>query len=97
MLFTINNSSITSNSFDSLLRIAPSGTPILFYEDGAFNTKEGARDSKKVKDALVEHPIYVIDADVEARGIKQIIKGIKVIGFDGFVELIEENEMVPWL
>lgn len=97
MLFTINNSSITSNSFDSLLRIAPPGTPILFYEDGAFNAKEGARDSNKVKDALAEHPIYVIDADVEARGIKEIIVGIKVIGFDGFVELVEENEMVPWL
>jgi sulfur relay protein TusB/DsrH len=97
MLFTINNSSITSNSFDSLLRIAPSGTPILFYEDGAFNVKDGARDSTKVKDALAEHPMYVIDADLEARGVKEIIEGIKVIGYDGFVKLIEENEMVPWL
>ena len=54
-------------------------------------------DASKVKAALNDHPIYVIDADVEARGIKNIIAGIKVIGFDGFVELIEENEMVPWL
>ena len=97
MLFTVNKPSITSNSFDSLLRIAPPNAPILFYEDGAFIAKEGSIDSSKVKKALDNHPIYVIDADVEARGVKNIIEGIKVIGFDGFVELIDENEMVPWL
>jgi tRNA 2-thiouridine synthesizing protein B len=97
MLFTVNKSSITSNSFDSLLRIAPPNAPILFYEDGAFIAKEGTIDSGKVKQALADHPIYVIDADVEARGVTNIIDGIQVIGFNGFVELIEENEMVPWL
>ena len=97
MLFTVNKSSITSNSFASLLRIAPQNAPILFYEDGAFIAKDGTVDADKVKAALDDHPIYVIDADVEARGIKNIISGIKVIGFDGFVDLIEENEMVPWL
>ena len=97
MLYTINNSSITSNSFDSLLRIAPSGSPILFYEDGAFNALAGSRDSEKIKNALADHPMYVIDADVEARGLKKLINGIKVIGYDGFVELIEQNDMVSWL
>ena len=39
----------------------------------------------------------LIDADVEARGVKKIISGIQVIGYDGFVELVEEHEVVPWL
>ena len=97
MLFTLNNSSITSNSLDSLLRIAPSGTPILLYEDGVFSAMEGTRDSEKVKNALNDHPIYALDADVEARGLKNLIKGIKMISYDGFVELVEENDIVPWL
>jgi len=97
MLFTLNNSSITSNSLDSLLRIAPSGTPILLYEDGVFSAMEGTRDSEKVKNALNDHPIYALDADVEARGLKNLIKGIKMISYDGFVELVEENDVVPWL
>ncbi len=97
MLFTVNNSSITSDSLDSLLRIAPSGAPILLYEDGVFSAMEGTRDSKKVKNALEDHPIYALDADVEARGLKRLIKGIKMISYDGFVELVEENDVVPWL
>ncbi len=97
MLFTVNDSSLTSDSLDSLLRIAPSGTPILLYEDGVFSTMEGARDSKKVKNALKDHPIYALDADVEARGLKRLIKGIKIISYDGFVELVEKNDVVPWL
>jgi sulfur relay protein TusB/DsrH len=97
MLYTINNSSLTSSSLDSLLRIAPPGNPILFYEDGVYNAVEGARDTQKVKDTLEKHPIFALDADLEARGIKRMIKGIKVISYDGFVELVEENDVVPWL
>ena len=80
-----------------LLRIAPSGTPILLYEDGVFSAMEGTRDSEKVKNALNDHPVYALDADVEARGLKKLIKGIKMISYDGFVELVEENDVVPWL
>jgi len=97
MLFTLNDSSLTSNSLDSLLRIAPSGAPILLYEDGVFSAMEGTRDSQKMINALKDHPIYALDADVEARGLKNIIKGIKVISYDGFVGLVEENDVVPWL
>jgi len=97
MLFTVNNSSITSDSLDSLLRIAPPGAPILLYEDGVFSAMEGTRDSKKVKNVLKDHPIYALDADVEARGLKNLIQGIKMISYDGFVELVEENDVVPWL
>ena len=97
MLFTVNDSSLTSDSLDSLLRIAPSGAPILLYEDGVFSAMEGTRDSKKVKNALKDHPIYALDADVEARALKRLIKGIKIISYDGFVELVEKNDVVPWL
>jgi len=97
MLFTVNKPSLTSNSLDSLLRIAPSGTPILLYEDGVFIAKDGAKDTPKVKAALGEHPIYAIDADLEARGINIVIEGIKVISYDGFVELVEKNDVAPWL
>lgn len=97
MLYTINNSSLTSSSLDSLLRIVPSGSPILFYEDGVYNAMEGARDAQKVKGALKDHKVFALDADIEARGIKRLIQGIKIIGYDGFVKLVEENDVVPWL
>jgi sulfur relay protein TusB/DsrH len=97
MLYTVNNSSITSNSLDSLLRIIPKGSPILFYEDGVLNAVDGSCDQDKVSDALKDHPVYALDADLEARGIKKIIFGIQVIGYDGFVGLVEEHDVAPWL
>ena len=97
MLYTINNSSITSNSLDSLLRIIPQGSPILFYEDGVYNAVIGARDEQKIVSATNNQPIYALKADIEARGLKNLIKEIKVINYEGFVELVEAHDVVPWL
>jgi tRNA 2-thiouridine synthesizing protein B len=97
MLFTVNHPSLTTNSLDSVLRIAPSGTPIVLIEDGVFIAKDGARDESKIKAALKDHPFYAINADLEARGVSKVIEGIKIISYDGFVELVEEHEVVPWL
>lgn len=97
MLYTINNSSITSNALDSLLRIIPDGEMILFYEDGVYNAVKGSRDAHKVAQAAAKHAVYAIDADLEARGITAILPEVKVIGYDGFVDLVEEHDLVPWL
>jgi sulfur relay protein TusB/DsrH len=57
----------------------------------------GARSATTVTTAMGEHPIYALDADLEARGIGNVIDGIRVIGFDGFVELVEQHDVAPWL
>jgi len=97
MLFTVNHSSMTSKSFDSLLKILPAGSPILFFEDGVYNALAGSSSEVHVKEALKTNPIFALDADIEARGLKGIIEGIKKIGYDGFVELVEKHDMVPWI
>jgi sulfur relay protein TusB/DsrH len=97
MLFTVNKPSLTSNSLDSVLRIAPKDSPILLYEDGVYIAKDGARDAPKIRTALKDHPIFALDVDLEARGISQVLEGVTVISYDGFVELVEKNEVVPWL
>ena len=40
---------------------------------------------------------YALDADMEARGVRKAIEGIQVIGFEGFVELVEQHDVAPWL
>ncbi len=97
MLFTLNTPALTTNSLDSLLHVAPAGALILLYEDGVYAAMEGAASADKVKAALKDHPLYALDADIEARGLKAIITGIKIINYDGFVELVEQHEVVPWL
>jgi len=97
MLYTVNKSPLGANSLSSALRIAQAGSPVLLYEDGVYAAMPGARSASAVTMALAEHPIYALDADLEARGIDKVLEGIRVIGFDGFVELVEQHEVAPWL
>ena len=97
MLFTVNNSTLTTNDLNSLLLISPSGSPILLYEDGVYSAAAGTRHADNVKTALQSHPIYALEADLSARGIKNLIEGIQVINYDGFVELVEQHNVIPWL
>ena len=97
MLYTINKSPLSTTNLASALRIAPAGAPILLYEDGVYAAMPGASSAAAVQDALASHPIYALDADLEARGIASIMDGIQVIGYDGFVELVEQHDVAPWL
>ena len=97
MLYTVNKSPFSANSLRSVLRVAQAGSPVLLYEDGVYAAMPGARSASTVTSAMSDHPIYALDADLEARGIGTVIDGIRVIGFDGFVELVEQHDVAPWL
>jgi tRNA 2-thiouridine synthesizing protein B len=97
MLYTVNKSPLSANSLDSVFRIAPAGAPILLYEDGVYAAIPGAKSAPSVEVAMGDHPIYALDADLEARGIVRVLEGIQVVGYDGFVELVEQHDVAPWL
>ena len=97
MLCTVNKSPLTTTNLETCLSIAPEGEPILLYEDGVYAVMDGGRLSTRIKEALERHPIYALEADLEARGIQRIIEGIQVIDYDGFVGLVEEHNVVPWI
>ena len=97
MLFTINKSPLMFGNLESVLRIAPVDDPILLYEDGVYAIAEGTIAEGLVKQALEQHPVYALRADVEARGIASLIDGIQVVDYEGFVELVEQHHVVPWL
>jgi tRNA 2-thiouridine synthesizing protein B len=97
MLYTVNKSPLTTQNLETCLAIAPEGEPILLYEDGVYATMDGGRLSTGVKEALERHPIYALEADLEARGIQRVIEGIQIIDYDGFVGLVEEHNVVPWI
>jgi tRNA 2-thiouridine synthesizing protein B len=97
MLYTINKSPFEERNLESALRIAPQGTPILFYEDGVYAAAKGTQFEPLVRAALLAHPIFALDADLKARGVARTVEGVQVIGYDGFVELVEAHLVVPWL
>jgi len=97
MLYTVNKAPLSASSLSSVLRIAPVGAPVLLYEDGVYAAVPGAQSAAMVQSMLSGHPIYALDADIEARGIRSVIRGIHVISYDGFVELVEQHDVAPWL
>ena len=97
MLFTINKSPLTTNNLESALRTAPNGAPILLYEDGVYGVANSARTAALVRAALADHPVYALAADLEARGVREVLHGVQVISYEGFVELVEQHHVAPWL
>jgi tRNA 2-thiouridine synthesizing protein B len=97
MLYTVNKSPLSTTNLSSVLRIAPAGAPILLYEDGVYAAMPDANSTSLVQGALASHPIYALDADLETRGIGRVLGGIQVINYDGFVELVEQHDVAPWL
>jgi tRNA 2-thiouridine synthesizing protein B len=97
MLFTVNKSPLAFGNLESALRIAPAGEPILLYEDGVYAAVAGAAGEGMIAEALAEHPVYALREDLEARGLDSLVAGIQVTDYDGFVELVEQHHVVPWI
>jgi tRNA 2-thiouridine synthesizing protein B len=100
MLHTVNKSPFRENALESCLRLARSGSAILLYEDGIYAALKGTRFESTITEALKSHAIYVLVADVEARGmrVENVIDGIKPTDYAGFVDLVVENNTVQsWL
>jgi tRNA 2-thiouridine synthesizing protein B len=97
MLYAINKSPLMFGNLESALEIAPEGVPILLYEDGVYAAVPGAASEGLTKQALEQHPVYALKPDLDARGLAKVIDGIQIVDYDGFVELVEQHHMVPWL
>lgn len=97
MLYMVNKSPLMTNNLETCLAIAPEGDPILLYEDGVYAAVDGGRLVEQMETALARHPVYALEADLEARGIQRLVEGIQVINYDGFVGLVEEHNVVPWI
>ncbi len=99
-LHTVNKSPFEKNSLESCLRFARQGHSILLFEDGIYGALKGTRFEKLVTEALQNNTIYVLESDIEARGMRadNVIDGIKTTDYAGFVDLATESQRVQaWL
>lgn len=97
MLNTINKSPFANNSFETSSRFFQPGDPILFIEDGVYAVQANNKFSNALRDILKNNPVYALGPDLNARGISEITAGVKSIGYDGFVELVEDHQVNSWL
>ncbi|MDP6216566.1 MAG: DsrH/TusB family sulfur metabolism protein, partial [SAR324 cluster bacterium] len=50
-----------------------------------------------LNDILKNNPVFALGPDLNARGIAEITAGVKSIGYEGFVELVEDHQVNSWL
>jgi tRNA 2-thiouridine synthesizing protein B len=92
MLHIINKSPLANNALDSCLRVAQSGE-ILLIEDAVYAATSGNAFEGKLREAMGRFKVYVLQPDLEARGVAdRIIEGVSPVDYGGFVDLTTTNK-----
>jgi tRNA 2-thiouridine synthesizing protein B len=100
VLHIVNKSPFERNSLDTCLRLAKADSAILLIEDGIYAARKNTAAADKLQQALGNHPVYALAADLQARGVNtdNIIDGISLVDYDGFVILTTEyDKSQSWL
>ena len=98
LLHTVNKSPFESNSFDICLGYAKEGSTVLLIEDGVYAATTGTSAADKIKNASGV-TFAVLGPDLQARGLEgKLADGIKVVDYEGFVNLVTESDSVQsWI
>ena len=100
MLHTVNKSPFQKDTLATCFRLAREGSDILLIEDAVYASLAGASFEKTVTAAQQRCSIYALKEDLDARGIEStdLIPGIEIVDYDGFVDLATANDSVQsWL
>ncbi len=94
MLHIVNKSPFERNALDACLRLAKSGSSLLLIEDAVYAAMKGTTVSDKVAAAMKDMKVYVLGADLKARGVgeEKLMEGIDVVDYAGFVDLVAEHD-----
>ena len=97
MLHTVNKSPFQNSALENCLRLVRKGDVILLLEDGVYAAVAGTAKSSLVEQAVKQHTVYVIEADVKARGLSNLIKDVRIASYGDFVDLVEQHPAHAWL
>lgn len=96
MLHTVNKSPFERNTLSSCLQHSLAGSSVLLFEDAVYAAVTGTAHSASLEAAMADRSIYVLGPDLRARGLDpgQVIEGIQVVDYEGFVDLTIAHENV---
>ncbi len=100
ILHLINKSPTDRYAFDTCFRMASPGDSILLIEDGVYAALANAEFANNISSRLDDFSFFVLGPDVDARGLGDtpLIENIAVVDYEGFVDLVTENEVTQsWL
>lgn len=92
MLHIINKSPLENGALDNCLRVAKGGD-ILLIEDAVYAATKGNAFESKLAEAAKRFKIYVLQPDLDARGMSdRIVAGVTAVDYGGFVDLTVNNK-----
>ena len=97
-LHTVNKSPFERSSMATAFGHVSQGDTVLMIEDGVFGGRKSTAFAKTIEDARCD--VYALGPDLAARGVKteDLIEGVRVVGYDGFVDLVAAHARVcAWL
>jgi len=97
MLHTVNKSPFQNSALENCLRMARQGDVILLLEDGVYAVTAGTAKSHLIEQAIKQHEVYAIGADLKARGLSGLIDKVRVASYGDFVDLVERHPVHAWL
>ncbi len=98
ILHTVNKSPFQKSDLESCLAHVNTNDAVLMIEDGVYGAMSGTKFSVLTSNSDAD--IYCLKADLDARGIEpdKLTDGVKLIDYDGFVDLVAQNDAVnSWL
>ena len=100
VLHIVNKSPYERNALDTCLRLSRGGSAILLIEDGIYAAQKNSTAAAKLAEATGDRKVYVLQPDLDARGIgsDQVLEAVSPVDYDGFVKLTTEYDKVQsWL
>lgn len=100
MLHTVNKSPFEKSSLVSCLAHAKAGSAVLLIEDGVYGAMKNSTVAEAVQNAQQNVKVYALKADLDTRGIgeNQVLNGIELVDYAGFVDLATQHDKVQsWL
>ena len=92
MLHIVNKSHTQTTSLASCLRLARPGHALLLTEDAVYAATRHVSASSGIAEAVRQLKIYVLQPDVEARGMAgKLLEGVTPVDYAGFVDLVAEH------
>jgi tRNA 2-thiouridine synthesizing protein B len=99
-LHTVNKSPFERSAFISALNHLRPDDALLMLEDGVVGARKGSAFAGLLDNAAKSCSVYVLESDLAARGMGEndVIKGIKLVDYSGFVDLVTTHHRTQaWL
>lgn len=101
ILHIVNKSPFERTALSSCLNLAQDKSSVLLIEDGIIAATKNDRFGDLLSAAMERNiSFYALSPDFKARGLAadRAIDGVKLIGYEDFVDLVENHDTVQsWL